>query len=161
MIKIFLDIVLFKNEYTVFFSFSEKMKWAEELKKEYSKIAKGNQLSFGQHRPSEHIETSQKIAQELDIGQTTLKKAQYIYNNAPEEIIQQLDDEKLSSNKAYITLKEQLKSEKEKAKVLEQKLKQEQCKSPKVEIKKIEIDNTDYHKIDELQDRIKKYDNES
>jgi len=135
------------------------MKWAGELKKEYSKIARDNQLSFGQHCPNKHIETSQKIAQDLDIGQTTLKKVQYIYNNAPEELIQQLDNEQLSINKAYITLKEQLKSEKEKTKTLERKLKQEQSKPPKVVEK--EIDNTDYHKIDELQDKIKKYDNES
>jgi len=44
---------------------------------------------------------------------------------------------------------------------LEQKLKQEQSKTPKIIEKEVEIDTTDYHKIDELQDRIKKYDNES
>ena len=56
-------------------------------------------------------------------------------------------------------MREQLKSEKEKTNQLEQQLKQEQSKPPKV-IEK-EIDNTDYHKIDELQGKIKKYDNES
>jgi ParB family chromosome partitioning protein len=102
----------------------------------------------------------EQIAKDLDlVSGRNYGKAQYIYNNAPEELIKQLDDGQLSINKAYITLKEQLKSEKEKANQLEQQLKQEQFKPPKV-IEK-EIDNTDYHEIDELQDKIKKYDNES
>ncbi len=102
------------------------MKWAEELKKEYSKIAKENQgnrndLTFGQDCPE--VETSKKISEDLDMGQTTLKKAQYIYNNAPEDMIKDLDDGQLSINKAYITLKEQLQTEKEKARELERQLK--------------------------------------
>lgn len=94
------------------------MKWAEELKNEYSKIAKINQLSglnnqpsFGQHCPNDNIEVSKKISEDLDIGQTTLKKAQYIYNNASEEMIKQLDEGQLSINKAYNDLKGKLKQE--------------------------------------------------
>lgn len=139
------------------------MKWAEELKKEYGKIAKenqGNRNDFVENVPQSMGKVRDQIAKELDlVSGRNYDKAQYIYNNAPEDIIGQLDDGQLSINKAYITLKEQLKSEKEKANQLEQQLKQEQSKSPKV-IEK-EIDNTDYHKIDELQDKIKKYDNES
>jgi len=139
------------------------MKWAEELKKEYGKIAKENQgdrNDFVENVPQSKGKVRDQIAKDLDlVSGRNYDKAQYIYNNAPEDIIGQLDDGQLSINKAYITLKEQLKSEKEKANQLEQQLKQEQSKSPKV-IEK-EIDNTDYHKIDELQDKIKKYDNES
>lgn len=38
-----LKLEISENENRKDFSFSEKMKWAEELKKEYSKIAKENQ----------------------------------------------------------------------------------------------------------------------
>lgn len=124
------------------------MKWAEELKKEYSKIAKENQGTrtdiLSTLTEGSKIDTREQIAKDLDISTGTLAKAQYIYNNAPEELIQQLDDEKLSINKAYNTLKAQLQAEKDKASQLEQKLKQEQSKPPRVEIKEIEVDNTDY-----------------
>lgn len=58
-----------------------------------------------------NIEVSKKISEDLDIGQTTLKKAQYIYNNASEEMIKQLDEGQLSINKAYNDLKGKLKQE--------------------------------------------------
>lgn len=150
-----------------YFSFNEKMTWAKMLEEEYSKLDKENKLSGLNNQPSfdkfwsnEKIDTNKKVAEDIGLGsKETYRQVKYIYNNAPEELIQQLDNEQLSINKAYITLREQLKSEKEKANQLEQQLKQEQSKPPKV-IEK-EIDNTDYHKIDELQDKIKKYDNES
>lgn len=97
-----------------------KMKWAEQLKEEYSKIAKENSISNLKHQNIEEQEfacreignTRDKIANDLDLGSgRNYDKAQYIYNNAPEELIQQLDDGRLSINKAYITLKEQLMNE--------------------------------------------------
>ncbi|WP_346913815.1 hypothetical protein [Clostridium sp.] len=108
------------------------MKWAEELKKEYSKIARENQGTRNDISStlteSNKLDTREQIANDLEMSTGTLSKAKYIYNNAPEELIQQLDNEQLSINKAYITLKEQLKSEKEKAEQLEQQLRQEQSK---------------------------------
>jgi len=69
-------------------------------------------------------EVRNQIAKDLDLGSgRNYDKAKYIYNNAPEELIQKLDDEELSINKAYMMLKEQLIEEKNKAKSLEQKLK--------------------------------------
>ncbi|WP_040194255.1 hypothetical protein [Clostridium culturomicium] len=125
------------------------MKWAGELKKEYSKIAeknmKGGKLLVNiDGGLSNKIDTREQVAKDLDISTGTLAKAQYIYNNAPEDMIKDLDDEKLSINKAYNTLKAQLQAEKDKANQLEQKLKQEQSKPPRVEIKEVEVDNTDY-----------------
>lgn len=84
------------------------MKWAEELKKEYGKIARENQgarndLTYGQDCPN--VETSQKIAEDLDMSKTNLKKSQYIYNNADEELIKKLDEGQLSINKAYNSVK--------------------------------------------------------
>ncbi|WP_346889157.1 hypothetical protein [Clostridium sp. UBA1056] len=128
-----LKLEISENENRKDFSFSKNAKWAEELKKEYSKIARERMINPMQDFAEGSIgNTRDKIAKDLDIGSgETYRKAQYIYNNAPEELIQQLDDEKLSINKAYITLKEQLIEEKNKAKSLEQKLKQEQSKPPK------------------------------
>lgn len=128
------------------------MKWAEELKKEYSKIAKENQLSKLNNQSSsdrnlsnDKIDTNKQVAEDIGLGsKETYRQAQYIYNNAPEDMIKDLDDEKLSINKAYNTLKAQLQAEKDKANQLEQKLKQEQSKPPRVEIKEVEVDNTDY-----------------
>ncbi|WP_346938139.1 ParB N-terminal domain-containing protein [uncultured Clostridium sp.] len=145
-----LKLEISENENRKDFSFSEKMKWAEQLKEEYSKIAKGNMSEGGKGEkdftPIGRV--SDKIAQDLDLGSgRNYDKAQYIYNNAPEELIQQLDNEQLSINKAYITLKEQLKSEKEKANQLERQLKQEQSKPPRVIEKEVIVDNTDYTAI--------------
>ncbi len=109
-----------ENENRKDFSFSEKMKWAEELKKEYSKIAKENQssnLPNGKSLPlGDTGRVRDKIAQDLDIGSgETYRKAEFIHKNGDEDFIKQLDNEQLSINKAYMTLKEQLRTEKEKA----------------------------------------------
>ncbi|CAI3673562.1 hypothetical protein CNEO4_620017 [Clostridium neonatale] len=131
------------------------MQWAEQLREEYSKIAKENMSKGGQSCPTlENIETSKKISEDLDIGQTTLKKAQYIWNNADEEIIKELDEGKLSINKAYNTLKDKLKQQEEKNQELRQALDREKNKPKEKEI--IEIDNTDYA----LQSKLKKIEKE-
>lgn len=102
------------------------------------------------------FETSKKISEDLDVGQTTLKKAQYIWNNADEEIIKQLDEGKLSINKAYNTLKEKLKEKDEENKKLQNQLELEQNKPKEKEyIEKI-VDNTDYS----LQSKLNKIENE-
>ena len=152
-----LKLEISENENRKDFSFSEKMKWAEELKNEYSKIAKENIKStqFGSSdcltldTPIGRVDS--KIAEELGIGnKDTYRKAQYIYNNADEETIKQLDDGQLSINKAYITLKEQLNK-------AQQELRVEKNK-PR-EIITETIDNTDYtliHKLEEQLNKIKR-----
>ena len=137
-----LKLEISENENRKDFSFSEKMKWAEELKNEYSKIANENMrggvtLSSNDQR----VNTRDKIAEDLDISSTMLGKAQYIYNNADEETIKQLDDGQLSINKAYITLKEQLNK-------TQQELRVEKNK-PR-EIITETIDNTDYTVVNKL-----------
>ena len=124
-----LKLEISENENRKDFSFSEKMKWAEELKKEYSKIAKENikNTQFGVdgvvNVDNAIGSTREQVANDLEMSSGTLHKAQYIYNNAPEDMIKDLDEEKLSINKAYITLKSQLQAEKDKAVQLEQQLK--------------------------------------
>ncbi|WP_243154367.1 hypothetical protein [Clostridium sporogenes] len=98
-----------ENENRKDFSFSEKMQWAEQLKEEYSKIAKENQAnSTGGINPqlrqnsakAEKIRTDDKVSQDVGLGsRDTYRKAKYIYENGNNELIQQLDDEQLSINK--------------------------------------------------------------
>jgi ParB family transcriptional regulator, chromosome partitioning protein len=89
------------------------MRWAEELKKEYSKIAKENQGSRNdlvENVPQSSGKVRDQIAKDLDLGSgRNFDKAQYIYNNGNEELIEQLNEGQLSINKAYNTIKEQLK----------------------------------------------------
>lgn len=62
--------------------------------------------------PSEQkVNTRELVAKDLDMSSTVLGKAQYIYNNASEEMIKQLDEGQLSINKAYNDLKGKLKQE--------------------------------------------------
>lgn len=145
-----LKLEISENENRKDFSFSEKMQWAEELKKEYEKIAKVNQqggqggvlLSTVSDEAS--FRTDVAIAQDLDMGKTTYRQAEYIKNNAPEELIKQLDDGQLSINKAYTTLKEQNKQ-------LQSELQQEKSKEPVT----VEVDKTDYTAIEKLRQDLK------
>lgn len=101
-----------ENENRKDFSFSEKMQWAEQLKEEYSKIAKENQAnSTGGINPqlrqnsakAEKIRTDDKVSQDVGLGsRDTYRKAKYIYENGNNELIQQLDDEQLSINKIIV-----------------------------------------------------------
>lgn len=72
------------------------MKWAEELKNEYGKIAKENMSVGGKGSPMlatlNKIDSREQVAKDLDMSHGTLTKAQYIYNNATEEMIKQLDE---------------------------------------------------------------------
>ena len=78
------------------------MTWAEQLREEYRKIAKENQgnrndLNFPSMLTGSKGETRDKIAKDLDISAGSLSKAQYIWNNADEEIIKELDIESTTS----------------------------------------------------------------
>lgn len=105
-----LKLEISENENRKDFSFSEKMQWAEKLKDEYSKIAKSNQGTRSDLNISltldEGLRTDKAVAKDLDMGKDTYRKAEYIYQNADEEMIKQLDEGKLSINKAYTTLKD-------------------------------------------------------
>lgn len=79
--------------------------WAEQLKEEYSKIAKEKQLSGLKNQnivstilDERQLRTDESVANDLDMGKTTYRKAKYIYEyeNGNNELIQQLDEEQLS-----------------------------------------------------------------
>ena len=110
-----LKLEISENENRKDFSFNEKMTWSKMLEEEYKKIAKENQAtSTGGNNPqlrqksdkAENIRTDEIVAKETGFGsRDTYNKAKYIADNATEDMIKDLDDGKLSINKAYITLK--------------------------------------------------------
>lgn len=165
-----LKLEISENENRKDFSFSEKMQWAEQLKEEYSKIAKRNieATQFGSSASQNSVKpirTDDKVSQDVGLGsRDTYRKAKYIYENGNNELIQQLDDEQLSINKAYNMLKEEKKKlEEDKNKIicekeeleksfneLSEKYNKEKDKEPKV----VEVDNTDYTQIEKLKKEL-------
>ena len=140
-----LKLEISENENRKDFSFSEKMQWAEELKKEYEKIARENMSKGGEGLPvSVNLDSNKKIANDLDMGKETYRQAKYISDNASEEVIKQLDDGQLSINKAYVTLKQEKQQLENNNKELKIELEQERSKEPEI------IDNTDHSTIDKL-----------
>ncbi|WP_242950751.1 ParB/RepB/Spo0J family partition protein [Clostridium botulinum] len=116
-----LKLEISENENRKDFSFSEKMQWAEQLKEEYSKIAKENMLKgITLDQNLSKVDSNKQVAKDTGFGsKETYRQAQYIYENGNEDLIQQLDDEKLSINKAYNMLKEQKKQlEEDKDKII-------------------------------------------
>lgn len=81
----------------------------------------GNTVS---QKSDEPLRVDEKVAQEVGFGsRDTLRKAEYIVQNADEDLIKSLDEGKLSINKAYITLKQQ-------KELLEKQLRIEKNKKP-------------------------------
>ena len=121
------------------------MQWAEELKKEYEKIAKENMSKGGEGLPVlVNLDSNKQVADDLEIGKETYRQAKYISDNASDDIIKQLDDGQLSINKAYITLKQEKQQLENNNKELKIELEQERSKEPEI------IDNTDHSSIDKL-----------
>ncbi len=144
-----LKLEISENENRKDFNFTEKMEWAEKLKKEYSRIAKEKML-MGVHDPrlnsDEGMRTDEAVAQDLDMGRDTYRKAEYIYNNADKETIQKLNEEKISIHKAWTQTKEKLAIIEKQKKELEDELENR----PVVEKEKIvetEVYPDDYHQM--------------
>lgn len=137
-----LNLEIDENEIRKEFSFKERMEWARLLEEELGKKAKGNMLKeITLDKNLERIDTNKTVSSEVGFGnKETYRQAKYIYENADEEMIKQLDDGKLSINKAYNALKYKAKELESKAKQLEQEkqrlqaeLQHEKSKPPKVE----------------------------
>ncbi len=110
-----LNLEIEENKIRKGFTFSELMHCAELRKAELSKVARENQQStqFGNTDCQTFVtpigRVNDKLAQELDLGSgEQYRKAEYIYKNADEEMIKALDENKLSINKAYNTVKQQM-----------------------------------------------------
>jgi ParB family chromosome partitioning protein len=120
-----LKMEISENENRKDFTFSEKMRWAEQLKSEYKKIAEANQKAGTSAKCLAQVgRVDEKVAEETGIGsKEQLRKAEFVNANADEEMIRNLDDGKLSINAAYVKLKEDL----NKANVLLAKAQEDTC----------------------------------
>lgn len=122
-----LKLEISENENRKDFTFSEKMRWAEQLKAEYKKIAEANTAANLPGSPSaKHLavgRVDEKVAEETGIGsKEQLRKAEFVNANADEEMIRNLDEGKLSINKAYTELKKQKEDLEEKVAAMGDKL---------------------------------------
>jgi ParB family chromosome partitioning protein len=152
-----LKLEISENENRKDFSFNEKMAWAKMLEKEYGKIAlerkKGGQggVLLSPKSDKANIRTDKKVAQEVGFGgKEKYRQAKYISENATEEMIAELDEGKLSINKAYVTLKEKKKKLEQENNQLKQLYYEAKNKSSDV------IDNTDHDSISILQNSLEK-----
>ena len=105
-----LKIEISENENRKPFTFSEKMRWAELLKKEYRKQAEENQKSGTSVSNDTQVgRVNQKIADDIGLGSaTTVSRAEYVVQHATPELIKALDDNQLSVNAAYQALKKEV-----------------------------------------------------
>lgn len=142
-----LKLEISENENRKEFSFKERMEWARLLEEEIGKKAKDNQgkrsdLTSGQC--CQNVNTTKEVSNAVEMSEGTYKKAKFIYENADEEMIKQLDDGKLSINGAYVSLKNKAKQLEEENNKLQISLNAERNKAPRV------VDNTDYNAINKL-----------
>ena len=107
-----LKLEIAENEQRKEFTFSERIEWArkleriERVKAEERKKA-GVSLNLTQNSSEGHKnETRQIVAEQVGFGShDTLRKAQFIADNADQELIEKLNQELISINKAYNDLK--------------------------------------------------------
>jgi ParB family chromosome partitioning protein len=109
-----LKLEIAENEQRKEFTFSERIEWArkleriERVKAEERKKA-GVSIDLGQHvAEGGKGKTLEIVAEQTGFGSgENLRRAQYIADNASQEVIDQLNQELISINKAYNELKEQ------------------------------------------------------
>jgi len=112
-----LQIEISENENRKDFTFSERVDWAKRLERVERIKAHERQLN-GLNNQSLVVENSPQreggkardiVANKSGLGSSnTLNKAKFIADNADSDVIKQLNEEKISINKAYIETKAQL-----------------------------------------------------
>lgn len=108
-----LKLEISENENRKEFTYSERMLWAERLKEELTKVAEANSAANGFGDTSVNNFTlvgrvNDQVAKDVGLGSgRNLSKAEYIKDNADEDMIRQLDEKQLSINAAYVQLKKQ------------------------------------------------------
>ncbi len=175
-----LKMEISENENRKEFTFSERVDWAKRLERierikarerKLSTLKQGDEVPDMQNFAGRDGITRDKVANQIGFGSgEQYRKAKFIFENADEDMINLLDEKKISIHKAYVTLKEQLNEKESQLKQLEEsnnKLKQEKEKldqllteernkpqeSVTVEVEKV-IDNTDYDTINRLRSEI-------
>ena len=107
-------IEISENEQREPFTFSEKMDFArilEEIEKEKALERKslGGKGGLEQHTPQvadvKKGETREIVAEKIGMGKTNYDRAKYIVDNAPDEIIEELDSGKRAIRPTYDELK--------------------------------------------------------
>ncbi len=101
-----LKIEIAENEVRKDFTFSERVRYGKLLKEQYTEASKEVQTQNLPNVPNAKILTlgrvGQKVAQETSFGShEQFRKAEYIYDNADDEMIKALDEKRLSINKAF------------------------------------------------------------
>ena len=109
-----LKLEISENEYRKDFTFREKIEWSKMLEREYSKIAKENMSKGGKgDKILETFDRNKTIAQEVGFGnKETYRQAKFIYENADDDTLDDLDKGKATINGVYKKLKTFRKSEK-------------------------------------------------
>ena len=109
-----LKIEISENENRKPFTFSEKMRWAEVLKKAYQKVAEENSKANLKNSGVSSVQNctvgrvNEKVANEVGLGSArTMSNAEYVIQHATPEMIKELDDGQLSVNAAYMSLKKE------------------------------------------------------
>jgi len=145
-----LNLEISENETRKDFSKAERIDYARKLERIESLKAKDRMSKGGQGKENfPTLQTRDVVAEKLNIGSgKQYDKEKFIVNNqsnlTPEDFTD-WDEGKLSTNKAYLKIKQ----EKEQ---LQTQLQQERNKSPKV------IDNTDYDTINNLKSQLSRKD---
>ena len=109
-----LKLEIAENEQRKEFTFSERIEWARKLERiervkaeQRKKATQFGAVSQTFDEPTNSRSTS-VVAEQVGFGShETLRKAQFIVDNASQEVIDQLNQELISINKAYNELKEQ------------------------------------------------------
>jgi ParB family chromosome partitioning protein len=141
-----LNLEISENENRKEFTFSERVDWAKRLERIEKIKAKERMESGGKEifPDGEQGQVRDIVADKSGIGSgKQYEKAKFISDNADDEMIRQLDEGKLSINRAYQTLKQQNEQ-------LEQQLQKERNKQPQI------IDKTDYTTIDTLRQNLQR-----
>ncbi|GED14882.1 ParB N-terminal domain-containing protein [Aneurinibacillus migulanus] len=153
-----------ENENRKEFTFSERVEWARRLEEIERLKAKERMETGGQ----ENFPEGQKgqvrdiVADQAGFGSgKQYEKAKFITENADDETIRRLDEDKISIHKAYTELKQKLqKSEQEKEKaekqaaMLQKELKKEQSKPPKIIEREVTPQSVE-RKLQELEQQLK------
>lgn len=102
-----LKLEISENEYRKDFTFREKIEWSKMLEREYSKIAKENMSKGGKgDKILETFDRNKTIAQEVGFGnKETYRQAKFIYENADDDTLDDLDKGKATINGVYKKLK--------------------------------------------------------
>ncbi|MCL6479623.1 MAG: ParB N-terminal domain-containing protein [Peptococcaceae bacterium] len=105
-----LKLEISENENRKEFTFSERVEWAKRL--EQIERIKANERMKNPTKNSSEGETAEIVAQESGFGsKDTYRKAKFISECADPDIIQKLNEEKISIHRAYQETKQRLEDE--------------------------------------------------